>query len=77
MKHRLFQFQERPRYQGFLVDVQIYRVASFPGFRECRQSVEVRQAFFYKLRLSIRPRTRPVACRLSSYGTLGRLTENQ
>lgn len=34
MKHHLFQIQERPRYQGFLVDVQIYRVASFPGFRE-------------------------------------------
>ena len=51
-----------------------YRVASFPGFHENSQSVEVRQAFFYKLRLSIRPRTRPVACRLSSYGTLGCLT---
>lgn len=36
-----------------------YRVASFPGFHESSQSVEVRQAFFYKLRLSIRPRTRP------------------
>lgn len=51
-----------------------YRVASFPGFHESSQSVEVRQALFCECRPSIRPRTRPVACRLSSYGTLGRLT---